>query len=76
MPVGGVSPVTALTPREREVAALVAEGLSNAEISQRLVISPGTAANHVAYVMRALRARNRVQVVVWVVLRGLYPPRC
>jgi hypothetical protein len=31
---------------------------------------------HRAYVMRALSARNRVQVVVWVVLRGLYPPRC
>ena len=56
----GTPPVAALSPREREVAALVAEGLSNAEIARRLMITPGTAANHVAHIIRALRARSRV----------------
>jgi DNA-binding NarL/FixJ family response regulator len=65
-------PIATLTPREREVAALVAEGLSNTEIARRLVISPGTAANHVAHIMRTLRAWNRVQVAVWAVEQGLY----
>ena len=64
-------PIETLTPREREVAALVTGGLSNAEIAARLVLSPGTVANHLAHIMRALRAKNRVQVAVWAVERGL-----
>ena len=60
-----------LTPRELEVAALVAEGLTNAEIAQRLVLSPGTVANHLAHIMRALGTRNRVQVAVWALRQGL-----
>ena len=60
-----------LTRREREIAALVAEGLSNAEIAQRLTISPGTAANHIAHIMRALGARNRVHIAMWTVEQGL-----
>ena len=67
-------PLTALTPREREVAALVAEGLSNAEIARRLVLSEGTVANHLAHIMRRLGAGNRVQVAVWAVKQGLYSP--
>jgi DNA-binding NarL/FixJ family response regulator len=59
-----------LTPREREVAALVAEGLSNAEIAQRLALTEVTVANHVAHIMRRLRTRNRGQVAVWVAERG------
>jgi DNA-binding NarL/FixJ family response regulator len=70
-PPSAVPPVTALTPREREVAALIAEGLSNAEIAQRLVLSPGTVGNHVGHILRALGARNRVQVAVWAVEQGL-----
>lgn len=58
-------PLSVLTPREREVAALVAEGLSNAEIAERLVLSPGTVANHLAHVMGKLGARSRVHVAVW-----------
>ena len=61
-----------LTPRERQVAALVAEGLSNADIAKRLVLEPGTVANHIAHIMRALRMRSRVQVAVWAVEQGLY----
>jgi DNA-binding NarL/FixJ family response regulator len=60
-----------LTPREREIAALVAEGLSNAEIAERLVLSPGTVGNHLGHILRALGARNRVQVAVWAVKHGL-----
>jgi DNA-binding NarL/FixJ family response regulator len=69
---------TALTPRAREVAALVAEGLTNAEIAQRLVVTAGTAGNHIAHIMRVLGARSRVNVAVWAVEHGLYrtkPPR-
>lgn len=69
-PVAGL-PVETLTPREREVAALVAEGLSNAQIARRLVITPGTVANHVAHIMRVLGMENRVQVAVWAVEHGL-----
>jgi non-specific serine/threonine protein kinase len=63
--------VSVLTPRQREVAGLIAEGLKNAEIAERLVISPGTAANHVEYILRRLRLRSRSQVAVWAVKQGL-----
>jgi DNA-binding NarL/FixJ family response regulator len=62
-----------LTPRELEIAALIAEGLSNAEIAERLVLSRGTVGNHLGHMLRALGVRNRVQIAVWAVLRGLYP---
>jgi DNA-binding NarL/FixJ family response regulator len=64
--------LTTLTPREREVATLVAEGLSNAQIAERLVLTSGTVANHLAHITRALGVRNRVQVAVWAVEQGLY----
>jgi DNA-binding NarL/FixJ family response regulator len=60
-----------LTPRQREVAALIAEGLKNAEIAERLVITPGTAANYVEQILRRLRLRSRSQVAVWAVEHGL-----
>jgi DNA-binding NarL/FixJ family response regulator len=65
------SPLTTLTSREREIAALIAEGLTNAEIARRLVITTGTAANDVAHIMRAIKARNRARVAVWAVEHGL-----
>ena len=61
-----------ITARQREIAALIAEGLSNVEIAERLVLAPGTVGNHVAHIMRALGAKNRVQVAVWAVQHGLY----
>jgi DNA-binding NarL/FixJ family response regulator len=53
-----------LTDREREVVALVAEGLSNDEIAERLFVSPATAKTHVSRAMGKLRARDRAQLVV------------
>ena len=63
-PVAVPAPVT-LTRREREVADLLGEGLSNAQIAQRLVVSQRTAESHVANVMRKLGATSRSQVAVW-----------
>jgi DNA-binding NarL/FixJ family response regulator len=53
-----------LTPREREVVALVGLGLSNDEIARQLVVSPATARTHVSRAMVKLRARDRAQLVV------------
>jgi DNA-binding NarL/FixJ family response regulator len=52
-----------LTPREREVVALVAGGLSNGEIAEQLVVSPATAKTHVSRALCKLRARDRAQLV-------------
>lgn len=60
-----------LTDREREVVALVAKGLSNAEIGAQLVISPATAKTHVSRAMIKLRARDRAQLVVLAYEAGL-----
>jgi DNA-binding NarL/FixJ family response regulator len=64
-----------LTDREREVLALVAEGLSNEEIAERLVVSPATAKTHVSRTMNKLRARDRAQLVVIAYESGLARPR-
>jgi DNA-binding NarL/FixJ family response regulator len=64
----------ALTEREREVMALVAGGLSNDEIAERLVISPATAKTHVSRAMVKLGARDRAQLVVFAYQSGLVRP--
>ena len=64
----------ALTDREREVVALVGEGLSNEEIAERLVVSPATAKTHVSRAMGKLRARDRAQLVVLAYESGLVRP--
>jgi DNA-binding CsgD family transcriptional regulator len=53
-----------LTQREYEIAQLIAHGLSNYQIAERLVVSPGTVANHVAHVLSKLDSDSRVQVAV------------
>ena len=61
----------ALTQREREVMALVAEGLSNEEIAERLVVSPATVRTHVSRAMGKLGAHDRAQLVVVAFQSGL-----
>jgi DNA-binding NarL/FixJ family response regulator len=63
-----------LTEREREVMALVAGGLSNDEIAQRLFVSPATAKTHVSRTMVKLGARDRAQLVVTAYESGLVRP--
>jgi DNA-binding NarL/FixJ family response regulator len=63
-----------LTPREREVLALVGRGLSNAEIAGELVLSPLTAKTHVARLFSKLDARDRAQLVVLAYESGLVVP--
>jgi DNA-binding NarL/FixJ family response regulator len=63
-----------LTAREREVMALVAAGLSNDEIAQRLFVSPATAKTHVSRAMVKLGARDRAQLVVMAYESGLVRP--
>jgi DNA-binding NarL/FixJ family response regulator len=63
-----------LTEREREVVGLVAEGLTNDEIGERLVVSPATARTHVSRAMVKLNARDRAQLVVFAYQSGLGPP--
>jgi DNA-binding NarL/FixJ family response regulator len=60
-----------LTEREREVMTLVAAGLSNQEIAERLVISPATAKTHVSRTMMKLHAHDRAQLVVLAFETGL-----
>ncbi|WP_026416536.1 response regulator [Actinomadura oligospora] len=61
----------AVTDREREVLTLVAQGLTNTEIAQRLHIGPGTAKTHVRRLLAKLNARDRVQLVIIAYQTGL-----
>ncbi|HEY2669752.1 MAG TPA: response regulator transcription factor [Rugosimonospora sp.] len=63
-----------LTDREREVLTLVATGLSNTELAERLFISPLTAKTHVSRIMTKLYARDRAQLVVAAYESGLVSP--
>ena len=69
-----VPELDSLTDREREVMALVAEGLSNEGIARRLVVSPATAKTHVSRAMVKLHARDRAQLVVYAYESGLVQP--
>ena len=54
-----------LTPREQEVAILIAQGLTNRQISTNLRISERTAGNHVAKILKKLGLRSRAQIADW-----------
>ena len=70
----GLPELDRLTDREREVVALVGEGLSNEEIAERLVMSAATAKTHVSRAMVKLGARDRAQLVVFAYESGLVRP--
>jgi DNA-binding CsgD family transcriptional regulator len=55
-----------LSPREQEVAALVAQGLSNRQVADRLVLSPRTIESHVERIMNRLGVNSRAQIAAWV----------
>ena len=60
-----------LTAREREVAALVAQGQSNREIAQTLIISENTVATHIGKILSKLEFESRTQIVGWAIEKGL-----
>jgi DNA-binding NarL/FixJ family response regulator len=70
----GVPGLAELTPREREVVALIASGLSNEEISRKIYVSPSTVKTHAARAMTKLGARDRAQLVVLAYEAGLVRP--
>ncbi|GGS82265.1 response regulator [Nonomuraea spiralis] len=63
-----------LSGREEEIAALVAQGRTNAEIAAELHLSPGTVKNHIAVVQRKTGARNRVMIAAWAWATGRADP--
>ncbi len=65
------TPPGRLTHREAEVAAMIAQGRSNREIARALVITEGTAANHVQHILNKLGLHSRAQIAAWAVERGI-----
>jgi DNA-binding NarL/FixJ family response regulator len=70
-PAADTSLIAGITDREREVLALVGQGLSNPEIAERLVISAATAKTHVARLFAKLEARDRVHLAIIAFEAGL-----
>src|SRR5439155_6983628 len=64
-----------LTPRQLEVAVLVAHGLTNRQIANRLVVSERAAAAHIEQILNKLGVDSRTQIAVWASERGLLTTR-
>jgi DNA-binding NarL/FixJ family response regulator len=60
-----------LTPREREVLTLIAEGATNKEIANKLVVSENTARNHVSHILSKLGFSRRSEAAAYAVRKGL-----
>ena len=67
----GASPAKNLTKREREILALIAEGMSNREIAAQLVVSSETVKSHVAAILEKLNVSDRTQAAIYAVRNGL-----
>src|SRR5689334_15865353 len=63
---------SALTPRQREIAGLISQGLSNAAIAEQLVLTHGTVANHVSSILQRLDLDSRTQIAAWAIEEGLH----
>ena len=68
------APPSVLTPREQEIATLIADGYSNRAIADELVISPATAARHVANILAKLGFTSRAQIAAWAAGNGSIQP--
>jgi DNA-binding NarL/FixJ family response regulator len=68
-------PLAWLTPREREVAALLLRGLSNRHIAEELVITERTAETHVCRILSKLGLDSRAQIAAWIMDNGLMDSR-
>ncbi|MBL8131935.1 MAG: response regulator transcription factor [Anaerolineae bacterium] len=71
----GRDPLDALTPREREVFDLLAHGVSSPQIAEKLVVSEATVRTHITSVLDKLRLRDRTQVMVYALKRGIVRPQ-
>ncbi|HEY1291716.1 MAG TPA: LuxR C-terminal-related transcriptional regulator [Chloroflexota bacterium] len=72
-PVAGDFTSSPLTPREQEVAILLARGLTNKQVAAMLVVSPATVRSHVEHILGKLDLRSRAQIAVWASRQGLLP---
>jgi len=70
-PDGSRQRITALSPRERQVAALLADGLTNRQIAERLVVTERTVAAHIEHILDKLGFASRHQVAAWATDNGL-----